>query len=308
MQWKKYGLVYSPNGSLPWASSHAMLPTPVRIDSERIRIFITSCDADGVGRPGYVDVSAAEPSKVLSIGRLPLLEIGEPGSFDENGVIACSVVHSVEGTLLMYFVGFELGTKIRYRLLTGLAVSNDLGETFKKVKRTPVLERSNSELYFRCGPCCIKDKRGFKMWYIGGDKWMDVKGKQMPVYDIRYIESQNGVNWPEEGEVQIRISEDDEHGFGRPYVIPNPRGGYRLFYSVRRISYGSYRMGYAESIDGKNWERMDGKINLDVSLGEFDSEAIMYAAPIQIGEKLFIFYNGNDFGRKGFGVAELISE
>jgi hypothetical protein len=53
---------------------------------------------------------------------------------------------------------------------------------------------------------------------------------------------------------------------------------------------------------------MDEKINLDVSPRGFDSEAIMYAAPIQIEEKLFIFYNGNDFGRKGFGIAELISE
>jgi len=67
-------------------------------------------------------------------------------------------------------------------------------------------------------------------------------------------------------------------------------------------------MGYAESSDGKNWERMDEKMYLNVSPGEFDSDAIMYAAPIQIGEKLFIFYNGNDFGREGFGVAELISE
>ena len=130
----------------------------------------------------------------------------------------------------------------------------------------------------------------------------------MPVYDIRYIESQDGIHWPEAGEVQIRITQNDEHGFGRPYVIPNPRGGYRIFYSVRRISCGAYRMGYAESADGRNWERMDEKINLDVSPGEFDSDAIMYAAPIQIGEKLFVFYNGNDFGKEGFGVAELISE
>lgn len=308
MHWEKHGLVYGPDGSLPWAVSHAMIPTPVRIDEKRIRVFITVCDAVGIGRPGYVDVSVADPTRVLSVGKIPLLEIGDHGTFDENGVLACSVLNEGEGKMLMYYVGFELGTKIRYRLLSGLAESYDHGETFVRVKKTPVLERSDSELYFRCGPCCIKDIRAFKMWYVGGDQWMDMKGKQMPVYDIRYIESQDGIHWPEKGEVQIRISAEDEHGFGRPYVIPNPRGGYRLFYSVRRISYGAYRLGYAESADGRNWVRMDDKINLDVSPGKFDSDAIMYAAPIQIGERLFVFYNGNDFGREGFGVAELLNE
>ena len=308
MHWKKHGLVYRPDRSLSWAQSHAMIPTPVRIDSERIRIFITSCDVSGIGRPGYVDVSAADPRRVLSVGKVPLLAIGDPGTFDENGVLTCSVAKGSEGEMLMYYVGFELGTKIRYRLLTGLAVSHDQGETFTRVKKTPVLERSDRELYFRCGPCCIKETHGFKMWYVGGDRWMDVKGKQMPVYDIRYIESEDGYTWPERGEVQISITQEDEHGFGRPYVIPKPQGGYRLFYSVRRISCGAYRMGYAESVDGKNWVRMDEKINLDVSPGAFDSDAIMYAAPIQIGEKLLVFYNGNDFGREGFGLAELISE
>jgi predicted GH43/DUF377 family glycosyl hydrolase len=308
MHWKKHGLVYGPNGSLPWALSHAMIPTPFRIDEERVRVFITSCDAAGIGRPGYVDVSADDPTRVLSVGRIPLLEIGEPGTFDENGVLGCSVVAGGEGEMLMYYVGFELGTKIRYRLLTGLALSGDQGESFTRVKKTPVLERSDRELYFRGGPCCIKDTHGFRMWYVGGDRWMNVKGKQMPVYDIRYIESGDGFTWPDQGEVQISITQEDEHGFGRPYVIPKPQGGYRLFYSVRRISCGAYRMGYAESADGKNWKRMDEKINLDVSPRGFDSEAIMYAAPIQIEEKLFIFYNGNDFGRKGFGIAELISE
>lgn len=308
MHWKKHGLVYSPDGSIPWAVSHAMIPTPVRIDEKRIRVFITACDAAGIGRPGYVDVSADNPTHVLSVGRIPLLEIGEPGTFDENGVLGCSVINGGKGEMLMYYVGFELGTKIRYRLLTGLAVSHNQGEKFTRTKKTPVLERSDSELYFRGGPCCIKDTRGFRMWYVGGDQWMEVKGKQMPVYDIRYIESPDGIHWPEEGEVQISITQEDEHGFGRPYVIPKPQGGYRLFYSVRRISCSAYRMGYAESADGRNWERMDKKINLDVSPGGFDSEAIMYAAPIQIEEKLFVFYNGNDFGREGFGVAELISE
>ena len=106
----------------------------------------------------------------------------------------------------------------------------------------------------------------------------------------------------------MAITGDDEHGFGRPCVIAKPGGGFRLFYSVRRKSFAAYRLGYAESTDGRNWQRMDQVLNLDVSPGQFDSDAIMYAAPIQIGKKLYVFYNGNDFGRDGFACALLEQE
>ena len=46
--------------------------------------------------------------------------------------------------------------------------------------------------------------------------------------------------------------------------------------------------------------RMDEQLNLDVTPNSFDSDAIMYAAPIAVGDDLFLFYNGNAFGKDGF--------
>ncbi len=308
MRWKKLGLVYGPNGRTSWAKSHAMIPTPVLLNKNVIRVFVTFCDANGVGRPGYVDVSASDPLKVIGVSQQPLLDLGTPGTFDENGLLTCSVTDLGNGKMFMYYVGFELGTKIRYRLLTGLAISEDGGETFRRCLPTPVLERTAAELFFRCGPYCIKGPQHFRLWYVAGSEWTDLDGKSMPVYDIRYAESEDGIHWPDEGEVQISITEPDEHGFGRPCVMPKPSGGYRMFYSVRRRSFGAYRLGYAESVDGHVWKRMDEKLNLDVTPGSFDSDAIMYAAPITVGNKLYVFYNGNSFGRAGFAVAVLESE
>ena len=308
MQWRKLGLVYRPDGSLPWAKSHAMIPTPVRLDDRVIRVFVTFCDERGIGRPGYVDVLAEDPTKVISVSETPLLDIGEDGTFDENGVLLCSVVREGGGCWKMYYVGFELGTKIRYRLLTGLAQSTDDGRTFTRVQRVPVLERSDQELYFRGGPWCLLEGGKYRLWYVAGSRWLKLDGKPMPVYDIRYVESDDGIHWPTEGEVQLALREEDEHGFGRPCITPRAGGGYRMFYSVRRKSLRAYRLGYAESEDGKTWHRMDERLNLDVTPGSFDSEAIMYAAPIEIEGTLYLFYNGNDFGRDGFAVAVLERE
>lgn len=308
MKWKKYGLVYGPDGSLDWAKSHAMIPTPYRLNDDIVRVFVTFCDASGVGRPGYVDVCSQDPTKVLSVSTRPLLDLGDPGTFDENGVLACSVVNVGNGTLYMYYVGFELGTKIRYRLLTGLAISKDDGNTFTRYSSTPILERSKAEMYFRGGPFCSYECDSFRLWYVAGSEWVEVGGKPMPVYDIRYAESDDGINWPSQGKVQIAITENDEHAFGRPFVISKAGGGFRMFYSVRRRSLGAYRLGYAESDDGHVWRRMDHKLNLDISYGEHDANAIMYAAPIDINGKLYVFYNGDDFGRYGFALAQLEEE
>lgn len=308
MLWEKLGLVYAPDGRHAWARSHAMIPTPLQIDRDRVRVFISCCDEDGIARPGWVDVSASDPTEVLDVGTAPLLEIGQPGTFDENGVLACSVVRDAAGRMLMYYVGFELGHRIRYRLLTGLAISTDGGTTFHRQSTTPILERSASELFFRGGPWCVPDGETYRLWYVAGSSWTGIGGKSMPVYDLRYAESDDPAIWPAQGEVQIEITGADEHGFGRPAVIRKPGGGYRLFYSVRRRSVRAYRLGYAESADGRNWTRLDDALNLDVSASGFDSDAIMYAAPIELNGRLHVFYNGNDFGRDGFAVARLLSE
>lgn len=308
MRWKKLGLVYRPDGSMSWAKSHAMIPTPIRLNEKVIRVYVTFCDIDGIGRPGYVDVLAKNPNRVLGVSPSPLLELGQPGTFDENGLLTCAVINAGRDRLFMYYVGFELGTKIRYRLLTGLAISEDSSNTFSRFSSTPILERSPKELYFRCGPYCLYEQEKFRLWYVAGSEWVDLDGQSMPVYDIRYIESADGIDWPHEGDVVISVTELDEHGFGRPCIIPKANGGYRMFYSVRRRSFRSYRLGYAESFDGCMWQRMDHKLNLDVTPGSFDSDAIMYAAPIEVDGQLYVFYNGNQFGRDGFAVAVLEEE
>jgi len=164
MQWRKLGLIYNADGSRPWAKSHAMLPTPVHLSDEVVRVYVTHCDADGVGRPGYVDLSTSDLRVVVGVSKAPLLDLGRPGSFDENGLLACSVVHLGGGRAFMYYVGFELGTKIRYRLLTGLAVSEDGGESFTRYSQTPVVVRSDAEGYFRCGPYCVHERGRFRLW------------------------------------------------------------------------------------------------------------------------------------------------
>ncbi len=303
MNWLKLGMVWGPDGTLPWARTHAMVPTPIDLPHLGvIRIFFSGCDQAGIARPGFVDVSPADPTRVVAVHPEPLMDIGVPGTFDENGVLVTSVVRLPDGRLHMYYVGFELGTRIRYRLLSGLAVSNDDGVTFVRHSPVPVLERNPDDLYFRGGPCVLHENGRFRMWYVGGSHWLDIDGKAMPEYRVKYLESDDGIAWGGSGRLVLDITDEDEHGFGRPWILPTSYG-YEMYYSVRRKSLRAYRMGYAVSNDGLSWRRRDEQMGLDITPGSFDSDAIMYAAPIRVGDRMYCYYNGNDFGRDGFAVA-----
>jgi hypothetical protein len=300
MKWHKQGLIYVPNGKQSWSKTHAMVPTPELLE-DRIRIYLTSCDELGVGRAGYIEVSAEDPKNILHITETPILDIGLPGSFDDNGIIPTSVLTLPDGRKYLYYVGFEIGTKIPYRMLTGIAQSKNQGKTFERVLRTPILERSQKELYFRCGPFVMLDDGLFKLWYVAGSEWFNLNGKDVPVYTIHYLESNDGLTWGNEGLECLKMESQDEHGFGRPYVIKE-KGLYKMFYSIRFKQKG-YRLGYAESRNGVDWQRKDNEMGLDASQSGWDSETVCYSAVISYRDRTYLFYNGNDFGRSGFGYA-----
>lgn len=306
MQWRKHGVVWTPSGERPWARSHATCPTPITLPDGRIRVYLQSRDAGNVGRVGYVDLDPEDPRRVVNEAQRPVLDVGTPGSFDDNGVFQTSVLRWPDGRLAMYYVGFELCHHIRYRLLTGLALSEDGGETFVRVQPTPILERSPREQHIRGGPWVVHDGGRFRMWYVAGSEWEMIEGKPMPIYDIRHITSDDGVHWPDEGQVVLPVTRANEHGFGRP-VATRTADGWQMHYSVRRRDPARYRLGYATSPDGLHWTRLDETIGLDVSTDGFDADAIEYGVEIEAAGRTWLLYNGNDFGVTGFGIAELLA-
>ncbi len=203
----------------------------------------------------------------------------------------------------MYYTGWQRGVGVRYYLFTGLAISEDGGETFERYSKVPILDRSDDELFVRTAAYVTSANRIFQMWYVAGSKWIEVKGKQVPSYDLRYLESKDGFSWGRRGTICLELSAEDEFGFGRPFVIKEG-SLYRMWYSVRTISKG-YRLGYAESRDGLHWERRDNEVGIDMSEKGWDSEMICFSNIIDAGDKRFMFYNGNNYGETGFGVAIL---
>ncbi len=309
MKWLKKGLICNHETfELDWYKKNTMVPVPYLVDEYTLRIFITMCDADNIGRIGYVDVNPKNPSEIISYSKKPLIDIGSDGAFDDNGVVTASVYE--EGDLLyMFYSGYQLCTKVPYMIFAGLAVSEDKGKTFKKVSDAPLMKRVQGELCTRCVPFVVKENDVYRMWYTsdvdGG--WVTKNQKLMPLYDLKYIESKNLQDWGNTvGNTAVHIDGDDEHGIAK-CTLWKEDGLYKVIYSIRSLSKG-YRLGYGESKDGKTFIRMDDQIGIDVSSKGWDSEMLAFAERIQVNDKVYLFYCGNHYGMSGMGYAELVKE
>lgn len=306
MKWIKKGLICSSETfNIPWYKKNSMTPVPYLINQDVIRIFLTMCDEDNIGRIGYVDVDVDNPSKIVGYSKYPLLNVGQPGTFDEHGVLSASILKE-KNKLYLYYSAYQRQVSIPYAILSGLASSEDNGNSFKKVSNVPVLERTNEELFQRSAIGILKIKDKYRIWYTSGYSWINNGIKLVPKYDIKYTESTDPCDW-HSCKSQIAISlKGDEYGLTMPQVFFE-NGIYKMIYSIRSISKG-YRLGYAESKDGILFERQDQKMQIDVSDEGFDSEMICFGKMLSTSRKTYLFYCGNHYGMDGIGYAELIQE
>lgn len=299
MKWIKHGLVFKVDNLFDWAQNSALQPTPIVL-KDKIRVYVGMRDNHGVSRVGFVDFDVNNPYQAIGYSKKPCLDIGMDGSFDDNGVVPSAVVQEGE-SIRLYYAGYQLVKKVRFLVLCGLAISTDGGDTFKRYKTTPVLERTNSELLFRVIHTIWKEDDIWRIWYGGGNHFIQGKNKTLPVYDIRYMESKDGINFPESGETALEI-QDNEYRIGRPFVIKNYEG-YEMFFGASTED-SPYRLAHALSQDGRSWIR-DNDFGIDYTPSDFDSEMSAYPGIVSIRGKIYMYYNGNNYGYQGIGLVEL---
>lgn len=308
MKWIKKGRIYQPDANHPFGSTRLMCPTPLRLENDLLRIYAGFCDQNGISRVGYIDVNPQNPLQIIDISSQPLLDIGEDGTFDDNGVVPHSIVRK-DHKVYLYYTGFQRGVKVDYYMFCGLAVSDDNGQSFSRVQKTPILDRNNEDLYARAGVCVLPEPNNWKMWYIGskGDGWVIHHGKKLPYYTMKQIDSKDGIEWGNtSGKEVMAFKNEDEHGFGQPTVFLKDRN-YHMIYPIRTLSKGYY-LGYACSKDGYNWERKDDELKLEGTIEKWENLNTSYPSVIEIDGEILMFYNGNSMGKTGFGYAKLIEE
>jgi hypothetical protein len=301
--WIKQGLVFDTarHSVGAWMCHSALTPTPLRINDECIRVYAGFRDAEGVSRIGYVDVRADNPADIVQVGAEPVLDIGRDGCFDDNGMILGDIVDTPDG-LHMFYVGFQRVAKAKFLAFTGLAVSNDGGLHFRRAQETPILDRAQGRSTIGAVHSVMWENGRWRMWYAVGDDWEIIGGRPFPRYHIRYAETDDPRILPRDDRICLQ-PRGSEYRIGRPRVYRD--GDKYVMYFTRGNVTGEYFPGVAYSDDGVHWERHDEALGVTLSASGWDSRTLCYPALIRHRDKLLMFYNGNDMGIDGFGVAEL---
>jgi hypothetical protein len=299
-RWNKLGVVYPGPVNSPWARSHAALPVPDVRTANHVRVFFSSRDAEGRAQIGAGTLDLAASIVSLTPDSSPVVTFGGPGAFDESGVTSSCLVRA-GGATFLYYTGWTRGVTVPFYFYIGLAISED-DKTFRKYSLAPIVDRSGVDPFLTASPWVLIDDGLWRMWYVSAVKWAIEDGRPKHYYHVRYAESTDGIAWRRPGTVCIDFSSPAEYAIGRPCVIKDGDGTYRMWYSYRGTC---YRIGYAESSDGIRWRRLDDRAGIDVSSEGWDSEMNEYPAVFDCAGRRYMLYNGNGYGLTGIGLAVL---
>jgi len=313
MKWKKLGKIFDPsdyimaNGCKEFAQAPQAL-----IFEDFIRIFFStrniSKNKKSLSHVQFVDMDK-NLRTIRNVSKNIVIELGILGAFDEHGIFPMNVLRYGD-KIYAYTSGWTRRVSVSVDTGIGLAFSED-GMNFKRMGNGPVLTTSLHEPFLVCDPFVKLYNDVFHMWYIFGTQWKNYSKGSPPdrTYKIAHATSIDGIVWKKEGRkiIDDRLNYESQ---ALPTVI-KIEGRYHMYFCFResfdfRKTIGrGYRLGYAFSDDGKTWNRDDEKSGISLSMEGWDSEMMCYPHLFQCDDNIYLLYNGNQFGRYGFGIAQL---
>ncbi len=316
MKWEKLGLIFDPTTVTLANNCHEYAQAPqALVFDDFVRIYFSSREKDESGK-FLSHIAYVEFEKDLKTQRYvsenTVIPLGDLGCFDQHGIFPLNVVR-FDDQVYGYISGISRRVSVPIDTAIGVAVSSDQGKTFKRLGDGPILGASLHEPYVIGDPFVLKIDDKFHMFYLFANKWLnaaETDGAPARVYKIAHATSDDGINW-QRNSIPI-IS--DMLGENECQALPTVAcfdGKYHMFFCYRAAidfrtnSKNAYRIGYAWSENLDKWHRADSIGGVDVSEDGWDSEMICYPHIFSMDDDWYLLYNGNQFGKYGFGAAKL---
>jgi hypothetical protein len=300
MTWIKLKHLFVADNHFDWMFSHGSNPVFSKLEGSVNRIYFTCRDSQSRSHIAYVDVDFDNDFKIVNISKEPVLKPGNLGMFDDSGVVMGCIQNVRESTFL-YYLGWNLKVTVPWLNTIGLAILNPNTGKFEKASNAPIMDRSNEDPFSISYPSILFENGIYRMWYGSNLSWGKDQGDMKHVF--KYAESSDGINWNRTNQIVVNLEHDNEYALSKPWVIKDD-DIYKMWYSYRANgTITTYRIGYAESLDGLVWKRKDNEVGIDVSNSGWDSQMISYPCVFNYNGKRYMLYNGNNYGESGFGIA-----
>jgi len=318
MKWIKLGKIFDPTEHVLPNNCKEFAQSPQTLIFDNfIRIYFSTREMDRTGKYlshiAFVDIDKSF-KKILSISNKTVIDLGALGTFDEHGIFPLNILKD-EDRIYGYIGGWNRRVSVSVDGAIGLAESKDNGETFSRLGDGPILSASPDEPFLIGDPFVLKINGIFHMWYIYGTKWIwneENKNKER-IYKIGHASSVDNINFTKSNKKLVADKEDETECQALPTVLFH-NGKYHMIFCFRQATgfrdekSKGYRLGYAFSEDGITWTRNDDILGFNVSDTGWDSDMLCYPHLTTFDNKIYLLYNGNQFGKYGFGVALLDGE
>ena len=315
MRWHKVGKIFDPKDHtlVDNCVEFAQSPQALVLD-DRVRVYFSTRERDDVGKYlshiAYADYSR-DMTELLGVSDHVILPLGGLGCFDEHGIFPINVLDDGD-RVLAYTTGWNRKVSVSVDASIGLAISYDKGKTFERYGTGPVLSASLQEPFLVADAFVQRFQGIYHMWYIYGTKWQQFEHNHQPdrVYKIAHATSVDGISWNRDGRLIISDRLNENECQALPTVIYFD-AKYHMYFCYRQADgfrkdlNRGYRIGYAYSTDLENWTRDDALTGIELSEEGWDSEMQCYPHVFECDGEIFLLYNGNEFGRHGFGLAVL---
>lgn len=298
MSWEKLGMIYRHReGSEPLLRTYAANPLAMHLNENVYRVFFSGRDADNKSSVGFADIDIIA-GDVRHVSEKALVKYGEQDSFYSHGISIGNLYKSA-GRNYILFMGWNIPEGSHWRGDIGRLelMGNDILEV---TGPAPHLGTDKEDLVSLSYPFVVYHEGIYKMWYGSTVTWDAGNGEMLHV--IKYATSNDAETWVKHG-IAVPFELGTAQAFSRPSVIIDGEG-YHMWYSFRSGDGTKYRIGYARSEDGTNWKRCHNETGIDVSSAGWDSEMICYPFVFDHGNERYMLYNGNSFGKEGFGLAK----
>lgn len=303
--WERLGLVLRAEGQRDWMASHTQMPHAEHLEGSLYRVYFSSRNARNESHIGWFVIDLERPQAIVELAQTPLLAPGPAGRFDDAGIMGSwMLLHG--GRRRFYTIGWNVPTRVFMHVSVGMAEGPADGPP--RIDRRlpgPVLERNPVNPWYISCPCVLRTGDTWRMWYMSGLEWAWEAGKPASRYDVRHATSDDGVWWRPDEEACVPLAHPGELAIARPQIVPD-QDIWRMWYCYRGESF-AYRIGYAESEDGRTWRRLDDHpLRLDATGGGgFDSEMTCYPYVFDHEGDRWMLYCGDGYGHSGLGLARL---
>jgi len=298
MKWKKLGKIYNFQPIDKYLQTHASNPLAVHLKDDTYRVFFSGRNATNKSSVGYVDIDIIK-QEVMNTCKEVVFSYGKANSFYSHG-ISIGNIYKIKDTSYIQFMAWQIRDNGHWRGDIGrFKVSDDL-QKLELTPNAPYLECDDEDKISLSYSWVMYNEGIYKMWYGSTIDWSSENTEMIHV--IKYATSQDGEKWERHG-LAIPYEIGVAQAFSRPTVLKNEKG-YHMWFSYRSGNGTKYRIGYAHSSDGIKWDRKENS-GIDVSKSGWDSEMICYPFVFNHKGREYMLYNGNDYGKNGFGLAIL---